>query len=215
MGGFLDYLDGYEKKLNEKIITQPKSIQNEKKVVHESSKIQSKKVVNVIKKSVVIKEEDHINRANNILDGIDDYGFSPMVPTSTRFYDNTGLSSKLTLNKDQSKDVSDRANDILSEDCGGEYFNNILPQPLMNIPPVDPEMLKFVPPEMLNEQQKQQIQTVKNIQPKQIDNQSQKEVEIPPEIKKMMEETKQMQQMFATMNADMQMPELPPEFRNY
>lgn len=205
MSGFLEYLDTYEKKFEKKVVVEQPVKVIQKQIVKENVVVQKtvpKKIIKIVKKVVSKKPvSEHINYATQLLDGIEeDVGYNPMAPSSTRFYDNTGLSSKQNINIKENKNITSRANDLLSEDnsSGG------MPQPLMDVPKMDEEMLKYVPKEMLTEEQKQQM----NMNQPKVDNKQ--NIEVPPEIQKMMEETRRMQGMFT--NVDMS--SIPPEFLN-
>jgi len=203
---FLDYLDSYEKKFEKQVVAEQLKKVIEQKIVKENV-VTPKKVIKIIKKHVVknIKPvSEHINRAANILDGIEDCGGNPMMPSSSRFYDNTGLSSKQNINI-ESKGIASRANDLLSDLNDNSVVS--IPKPLMNIPQMDIEMLKFVPKDMLTEEQRQQVQKVEHIE----NIQSQK-VETPPELQAMIEQTKQMQNVF---NQNIDTSEIPQELREY
>ena len=208
---FLTYLDDYEKKFEKKaFIEQPKQVVAQK--VIKENVVKPKKVIKIIKKSIVTNVKstnENINRAANILDGIEDYGGNPMMPSSSRYYDNTSFSSKQNINI-ESKSITSKANDLLSDDnsvgMGG------LPQPLMNIPQMDIEMLKHVPTEMLTEEQKVQVQVQRsNFQPN-VEKSEKQDNQVPSEIQQMMEHTKQMQNMF---NQNIDTSDIPQELREY
>jgi len=208
---FLTYLDDYEKKIEKKaFIEQPKQVVAQK--VIKENVVKPKKVIKIIKKSIVTNVKstnENINRAANILDGIEDYGGNPMMPSSSRYYDNTSFSSKQNINI-ESKSITSKANDLLSDDnsvgMGG------LPQPLMNIPQMDIEMLKHVPTEMLTEEQKVQVQVQRsNFQPN-VEKSEKQDNQVPSEIQQMMEHTKQMQNMF---NQNIDTSDIPQELREY
>jgi hypothetical protein len=210
---FLTYLDDFEKKFEApKVIEQPKTITQtkvEKQVIKEITK--PKKLVKIIKKPFV---KEHISKAASILDGIESCG-SGMLPLSSRFYDD----EKEEPNKlKESKNVANLANDLLDGDSSGSSYSvndndpdlkvrGSLPAPLMNVPEVDLDILRYVPQEMLTEQQRFQVQM---LQPKTNENNSQpqKEPEIPPEIQRLMEDTQRLQAM--CMNV--QMPQMPENY---
>ena len=206
-GGFLNYLDEFEKRIDSKPIKE--NTQQTKKVLVPVKKFVIKKKViteNKVKISEPKKELTEIDKATSILEGIDDYGYSPGRPSSSMYYDDTSMSSK--IKNTESKYIMSKAMDILG---GGDDYDgspNQMPLPLMDVPNIDESLLQFVPKEMLSEEHKQKVvQTTQN----KVEN---KEAEVPQEVKQMMEamaeQTKQLQQM--CINVDMS--SIPQEFLN-
>lgn len=217
MSSFLDYLDNFEKKFECKnvIPEQHKPNTHVKNVVKENTaepvKTKIIKVIKIIHKPIYIregeplpshimkenksniqkpKEERAVNRAANILDGIDDCGFDPGMPSSSRYYDNSPSSSNKNIK--ESSNILSKAASFMDDS------SEVTSQPLRDIPEMNIDMLKFVPKEMLSPEQIQKVQLVESqkVEPA-------KQEEIPPEIQQMMEETRRMQQMFSSQNIDM------------
>lgn len=149
---------------------------------------------------------NEVSRATAILDGIDDCGFDPGMPASSRYYNDEGVKPPQLSN---SKSILEGAANILGGDDGdySEGSSNGLPPVLMEIPKMDEEMLRNVPQEMLPAGYKQQVKQQEKIE-KVAEENSKKE--IPPELQKMMEDTKRMQQMFS--NVDMSNVNIPNQF---
>jgi hypothetical protein len=210
MSSFLNYLNDFEQKLSKKPEVQPvetpKPVAQLTKPITEN-KVQPKKVVKLIKKPVVITKQpeklqvsETINKAANILEGINECSFTSGTPSSARFYDNTSPSAKQKNINTKLKDVANRANSILGESEDNSGIS--LTMPLMNVPKIDDEMLNYVPIELLNEHEKQKLK-MESIRKK---NQT---IEMSPDMQIFSEETKKLQTMFG--NVDMT--SIPEEFR--
>ena len=214
---FLSYLDEYEQKLNRKpepiketIIQKPITVS---KPITESSLPKIKKIIKVIKKPIVIHSKQNkpltetLSQAANILDGLDE-GCS-LTPSSSRYYDDSSFTPNES-NINSSRTISNHANslcdDLIENDSGSQLVS--LTQPMMNVPRLNLDILQQVPREMLSESELREIQ---NIQPKQQINETNKQQEIPDQLKQMMIETERLQQMC---NQNISMPEMPSEL-NY
>jgi len=259
MGNFLEYLDDFDKNMEQKIIREQAEIQKpSKKKVKKKFVIKKKRYVNenndldVNKATSILQNfmkentgkespesvsqavkvlqsyidgnidkiekketitENEVDRATAILDGIDEAGSSGGMPLSTRFYDDSGKVDKSVNNQS----ITEAASDLLGGDSSVEIDGvadlppesriNTTARPLMEVPKMDEEMLKHVPPEMLPPEYKQHVKQQEKIE-KIAEENSQKE--IPPEIQKMMDDTRKLQQMFSNVNTS----QVPSQFLN-